>query len=45
MQTPVNEQLQPSVRNSLFFDALIADEPPTGVREDDAVARDGPGRE
>lgn len=45
MQTPVNEQVQPSVKNNLFLEALMADEPATGVRDDDAVARDGPGRE
>lgn len=45
MQVPVNALVQPSVRKSLFLEALIADDPATGVRDDEAVARDGPGRE
>jgi hypothetical protein len=45
MQVPVKAFDHPSVRKSLFFEALMADDPAIGVREDDAVARDGPGRE
>lgn len=37
---------QPSVRKSVFLQALKADEVPgIGVRDDDAVAREGPGRD
>lgn len=40
----MNEQLQPSVRKSRFFEWVLDDEdPPTGVF-DEAVVRDGPGR-
>lgn len=46
MQTPVKGHDQPSVRKSLFLFALMADEVPgIGVRDDEAVAREGPGRE
>ena len=44
MQVPVNELVQPSVRKSLFLEALMADEPATGVRDDDAVRHPVDGR-
>lgn len=47
MQTPVKEQLHPSVKKSLFLDAAMDEDVPCGVLDmlDVAVARDGPGRE